>query len=165
MDTLTALYERLAAGEYVPMRDGKRARPTGPAVACPKCKGGGTVVEEQPAAALFRYLEAHCSECWGTGKHVPFVIEADPMMLKPWVGTLRGGLAERFTVTHARVAFVENDRGEISVGIDTDTKRVTIDLRACKGARQRKADALALTWDIAIRLADAELRALGYRET
>lgn len=166
MFSMTNMHERLTAGESIPMPEGKRARPTGPATTCPKCKGSKTVVEEMSAACNFRYLESECGDCWGTGTVVPFVIELDPMVLAPWIGSLHSGLAERFTVTNERVAFIENDKGEVSVGVDPpDGKRVTIDLRACKGTRQRRSEALDLTWKIAIRLADAELRALGYRGT
>lgn len=166
MDNLTDLYERLAEGQSVPMRDGKRARPTGPAVACPKCKGGGTVVEEQPAAAIFRYLETHCSECWGTGKLVPFVVEPDPMMLAPWTSADLRGVARsvRETLMGQRVAVVENNDRTISVAItppEREGYRVFLSAHTIRKRGQLDLE----TWQIAIRLADAELRVLGYRET
>lgn len=166
MTSMTRVYERLAAGECVPMREGKRARPTGPAVACPKCKGGGTVVEEHPAPAIYRYLEANCSECWGTGKHVPFVIEPDPMMLAPWTSADLRGVARsvRETLMGQRVSVVENDDRTISVAI-TPTEREGYRVFLSTHTIGKRGQLDLETWQIAIRLADAELRALGYRET
>lgn len=166
MDILTDFYERLAAGQSVPLPDGKCARPTGPAVACPKCKGGGTVVEKQPAAASYRYLETHCSECWGTGKHIPFVVEADPMMLAPWTSADLRGVARsvRETLMGQRVAVVENDDRTISVAI-TPTEREGYRVFLSTHTIGKRGQLDLETWQIAIRLADAELRALGYRET
>ena len=79
MFSMTNMHERLAAGESIPMPEGKRARPTGPATTCPKCKGSGRVVEES-SSPLYGFDEYPCGHCQD-GTIVPFVIELDPMVL------------------------------------------------------------------------------------
>jgi hypothetical protein len=170
MLTIANMYESLLRGKSVPMPDGKRARPTSAARTCSKCGGSKRVTEEQSAAASFRYLDAPCEECWGTGKVVDFVVEDDPTVLQPWVGskfTVGGGFAERHRADGERVAYVENDQGGISIGIEPPGGRsYTIHLGADYNdtigkPKANLAACEALTWAIALRLADAELEALG----
>lgn len=151
-------YEKLLDGEIVRLPPGKRARPTGKPRTCPTCSGNSY----------------QCELCWETGKAVDYVIEDDPAVLQPWTGAEfapGGGFAERRRADGQRVAYVENDQGGISVGIEPPGGRsYTVHLGADhdddpeKRPRSFGHKPEALTWAIALRLADAELAALDCEE-
>lgn len=166
MNNIQRAYEDLLRGKPFPFPGGKVARPTSKPRACPTCSGSKTVVEEMPAASRWRYEESPCGTCWSTGKVVDFVIEDDPTVLRPWTGaeyTEGGGFAERHRADGQRVAYIDNDQGDISIGIEPSGGRsYTIRLEAqydddLLPKRRSGDESEALTWAIALRLADAEL--------
>jgi hypothetical protein len=159
MNSIQTMYESLLRGKTVPMPGGKHARPTGKPRTCSICSGSKTVVEEMPAACRWAYEESACGACWGTGKVIDFVIEDDPMMLMPWSGLKAMRKAERRTVSGERVAIVENHRGEIAVTMEWRGGSTTI---AMSIAARHGGHELEL-WTSALRLADTELRMVGYR--
>lgn len=161
MTNIQSAYENLLRGKPFPMPGGKVARPTGKPRTCPTCSGSKTVVEEMPASCKWAYEESPCSTCWETGKVVDFVVEDDPMMLTPWSGLKAKRKAERRTVSGERVAFIETRHGAISVTMEWQGGSTTIamSITARHGAHELD------LWTSAVRLADAELRMVGYRGT
>lgn len=167
-DTLRPMFERLLAGEMVRIHKGKRARRTSEPTTCTGCAGKGKCLPDPRAWDV-----ETCDACYGLGKVFEHVIEDDPTVLQPWTGaefTAGGGFAERHRADGERVAYVENDQGGISIGIEPVGGRdYTIHLSAQYDDNlvvgRAVAEDEALTWAIALRLADAELAALGYRNT
>ena len=159
MNNIQRAYEDLLRGKPFPMPGGKVARPTSKPRTCPTCSGSKAVVEEMSAACAWAYDESPCGTCWETGKVVDFVIEDDPMMLAPWAGLKGKRKAERLTIGGERVAVVENRRGEISVTMEWQGGSTTIAMSITARNGPHEAD----LWTSAVRLADAELRMVGYR--
>ena len=90
---------------------------------------------------------------------VEFVIEDDPKMLMPWSGLKAMRKAERRTIGGERVAIVENRRGEISVTMEWQGGSTTIAMSITARSGPHEVD----LWASAVRLADTELRMVGYR--
>lgn len=150
----------LLEGKTFSLPGGKRARRTSEPTTCSPCKGTGRCLPDPRALD-----EETCDVCSALGKVFEHIIEDDPMMLVPWTGTeffpLGHCFAERHTITGERVAYIEKDHGRIIVGVVGHEHSYTIDF----GVRYdvQRLDRERMAWEIALRLADAELTHLGYR--
>ena len=162
-DAIRHPLECLLSGKTFALPQGKRARRTSEPTTCGPCVGKGRCLPDPRAIE-----EETCDACSGLGQVFEHVIEDDPMMLAAWTGHEfhpNGGFAERHSIDGERVAYVENDQGKIEVGLEPHARpefTVHINTTITNNISNRRAK--ELTWAIALRLADAELRALGYRE-
>lgn len=177
-DSLRHPLERLLSGKTFPLPQGKRARRTSEPTTCTACAGEGKLWPDKNKFNLrgkpvFAAEKETCDDCSGLGKVFEWVTEDDPTVLQSWTGaeyTEGGGFAERHRADGQRVAYVENDQGDISIGIEPPGGRsYTIHFSAQYDddllPKRRSGDENeTLTWAIALRLADAELVSLQ-RET
>lgn len=152
-------HAHLLAGGVLPMPDGLMAEPVGEPTPCKRCAGKGT--EPDPKG---EWLDpGPCMDCHGLLRTVEIRMVPDPMVVTPWVSAGRRGvrISARTTTTGEVAAHVENDTRSISATIrpaGSKAYRVTLEVEAV-GERGQSAEQ---AWDIALRLADAELRHHGY---